>query len=77
MKIDERLLERRIRITDQFGFMPGKRTEGRIFIVRRMQEEYLKEKKLYTCSLGTEKAFYRVPRKMMKRDMTTKDYQKQ
>ena len=36
-----------------------------IFIVRRMQEEYQKDKKLYMCFVDMEKAFDRVPRKVM------------
>ena len=37
-----------------------------IFIVRRMQEEYQKKnKKLYMCFVDMEKAFDRVPRKVM------------
>ena len=34
-----------------------------IFIVRRMQKEY--QKKLYMCFFDMEKAFNRVPRKVM------------
>ena len=68
MKIVERVLERRIRTLInlnkmQFGFMPGKGTVDAIFIVRRMQEEY--QKKLYVCFVDMEKAFKRVPRKVM------------
>ena len=47
----------------QFGFMPGKGAVDAIFIVRRMQEEY--QKKLYMCFVDMEKAFDRVPRKVM------------
>ena len=71
MKIVERVLERRIRTLVnlnemQFGFMPGKGTVDAIFIVRRMQEEYQKkDKKLYMCFVDMEKAFDRVPRKVM------------
>ena len=37
-----------------------------IFIVRRMQEEYQKkDKKLYMCFVDMEKAFDRVPKKVM------------
>ena len=70
-KIVERVLERRIRTLVsvnkmQFGFMPGKETMNAIFIVRRMQEEYQKkEKKLYMCLVDMEKAFDRVPRKVI------------
>ena len=49
MKIVERILEKRIRalveVYDmQFGFMPGRRTTNALFIVRKMQEEYLGER---------------------------------
>ena len=36
-----------------------------IFIMRRMQEEYQKKDKLYMCFVDMEKAFDRVPRKVM------------
>ena len=71
MKIVERVLEKRIRILVkvddmQFGFMPGKGTIDALFIVRRMQEEYReKNKKLYMCFVDLEKAFDRVPRRVM------------
>ena len=72
MKIVERVLEKRIKelvkVDDmQFGFMPGKGTVDALFILRRMQEEFRgKEKKLYMCFVDLEKAFDRVPRKVMK-----------
>ena len=78
MKIVERVLERRIRTLVnlnemQFGFMPGKGTLDAIFIVRRMQEEYQKkDKKLYMCFVDMEKAFDRVPRKVMEWAMRKK-----
>ena len=71
MKIVERVIEKRIRelvkVDDmQFGFMPGKGTTDALFILRRMQEEFRgKEKKLYMCFVDLEKAFDRVPRKVM------------
>ena len=71
MKIVERVLERRIRelvniASMPFGFMPGKGTTEALFVARRMQEEYRdKKKKLYMCFVDIEKAFDRVPRKMM------------
>ena len=43
-----------------------------IFIVRRMQEEYQKDKKLHMCFVDMEKAFHRVPRKVMERTMRKK-----
>ena len=71
MKIVERTLENRIRelvMIDemQFGFMPGKGTTHALFILRRMQEEFRgREKNLYMCFVDLEKAFDRVPRKVM------------
>ena len=71
MKVVERLLERRLRnIVEidkmQFGFMPGKGTIDAIYIVRRLQECYLgKKKKLFMCFVDLEKAFDRVPRKVI------------
>ena len=78
MKIVERVLERRIGTLVslnemQFGFMPGKGTVDAIFIVRRMQEEYQKkDKKLYMCFVDVNKAFDRVPRKVMEWTMRKK-----
>ena len=44
-----------------------------IFIVRRMQEEYQKkDKKLYMCFVDMEKAFDRVPSKVMEWAMRKK-----
>ena len=38
-----------------FGFMPGKETVDAMFILTRLQEEYLgKEKKLYMCFVDLE-----------------------
>ena len=71
MKIVESVRERRIRTLVnlnemQFGFMPGKGTMDAIFIVRKMQEEYQKKhKKFYMCFTDMEKAFDRVPKKVM------------
>ena len=61
----------------QFGFMPGRGTTDTLFIVRRMQEKYKeKEKKLYRSFVDIEKAFDRVPRKIMERAMKEKLYRK-
>ena len=72
MKIVERVLENRlrelVRVDDmQFGFfLPGKGTTDALFILRRMQEEFLgREKKLYMFFVDLEKAFDRVFRKVM------------
>ena len=78
MKIVERVLENRIRklvMIDemQFGFMPGKGTTHAMFILRRTQEEFRgKEKKLYMGFVDLEKAFDRVPRKVMEWALSTK-----
>ena len=69
MKIVERAPEKQIQTLVnlnemQFGFMPGKGTVDAIFIVKRMQEEYKKDKKLHMCFVNMEKAFDRVPRKV-------------
>ena len=59
MKIVEKVPERRmwymVKVDEmQFGFMPGKGIIDAVFILRRLQEEYLdKEKKLYICALLT------------------------
>ena len=56
MKIVEKVLERRlecmVKVDEmQFGFMPGKGTIDAVFILRRLQDEYLdKEKKLYNLT---------------------------
>ena len=71
MKIVEKVLERKLRRVVkveemQFGFMPGKGTIDAVFILRRLQKEYLdKEKKLYMCFVDLEKAFDRFPRKVL------------
>ena len=71
MKIVKKVLERRLRRmvkvdVIQFGFMPGKGTVYAVFILRRLQEEYLDmEKRLYMCFVDLEKAFDRVQRKAL------------
>ena len=72
MKVVERILEHRIRqqteIDDmQFGFMKGKGTTDAIFMARvQMQENFtFKGKKLYFGFVYLEKAFDRVPRKVI------------
>ena len=78
MKIIERVLERRIRaLVDvdeaQFGFMPGKGTIDALFLVRRLQEEHrAKDKRMYKCFVDLEKAFDRVPRRVMEWTMRKK-----
>ena len=71
MKTVERVLENRIKglvtIDDmQFGFMLGKDTAHALFILRRVREEFRgKEKKLCMCFVDLEKAFDRVPIKVV------------
>ena len=66
-KVLERILPRMVKVDEmQFGVMPGKGTTDAVFLLRRLQEEYLdKEKKLYMCFIDLEKAFDRVPRKVL------------
>ena len=50
----------------QFGFVPGRGTTDAIFIVRQLQEKYLAaNKRLNMAFIDLEKAFYRVPRKVI------------
>ena len=50
----------------QFGFVPGRGTTDAIFVVRQLQEKYLAaNKRLYMAFLDLEKAFDRVPRKVI------------
>jgi len=71
MKVIERVLERRLRSSVtinemQCGFMQGKGTVDALFMVRMLQEKYAKKKKrLYMCFVDLEKAFDRVPRKVI------------
>ena len=71
LKVLERIIEVLIRdIVDidamQFGFRPGKGTTDAIFILRQLQEKYLaKSKVLYFAFVDLEKAFDRVPRKVI------------
>ena len=71
MKILERIVDGLIRqvvsIDDsQFGFVPGRGTTDAIFVVRLLQEKYLAvNKRLYMAFVDLEKAFDRVPRKVI------------
>ena len=49
----------------QFGFMPGRGTTDTIFILRQIQEKYIKNCNLYFAFVDLEKAFDRVPRKVL------------
>ena len=70
MKIVKRGMERRIRElvnidSMPFGFMPVRRTTDALFVVRRMQEKYRDKKKKLYCFVDIERAFDRVPRKVI------------
>ena len=71
MKLMERVLDTFIRgmvnIDDmQFGFVPGQGTTDAIFILRQLQEKHLAaHKPLYIAFVDLEKAFDRVPRKVL------------
>ena len=71
MKILERIVDGLIRqlvsIDDsQFGFLPGRGTTDAIFVVRQLQEKYLAaNKRLYMAFVDLEKAFDRVPWKVI------------
>ena len=50
----------------QFGFVPGRGTTDTVVLVRQLQEKYLvASKKLYMASVDLEKAFDRVPQKVI------------
>ena len=74
VKIVEKVLRKIVAIDDmQFGFKSGKGTIDAVFILRRIQEEYLaKQKKLYMCLVDLERAFDRVPRKVVEWAMIKK-----
>ena len=71
MKILERIVDSLIRQlvsidNSQFGFVPGRGTTDAIFVVRQLQEKYLAaNKRLYMAFIDLEKAFDRVPRKVI------------
>lgn len=77
MKVVERIVDTVIRdMTNidemQFAFVPGRGTTDAIFIVRQLQEKYLpmkdlsgKNLTLYYAFVDLEKAFDRVPRKVL------------
>ena len=49
----------------QFGFMPGRGTTEAIFILKKLQEKYLQKKKNIFAFVDLEKAFDRVPRRIL------------
>ena len=71
MKLLERVLDssegKVVNIDDmQFGFVPGRGTSDAIFIFRQLQEKYfVANKPLYIAFVDLEKAFDRVPRKVL------------
>ena len=71
MKVLERIVDDLIRqvvsIDDShFGYVPGRGTTDAIFVVRQLQEKYLAaNKRLYMAFVDLEKAFDRVPRKVI------------
>ena len=82
MKVVERVLENRLcRIVSvdemQFGFMPERGTIDAVFMLRTLQKEYhAKGKKLYMCFVDLEKAFDRLPRKVLQWPLKKKKYKK-
>ena len=58
----ERILDKRLRSLidiseDQFGFMKGKGTIDAIYIVRQVQKNLEKQKKIFYAFLDLEKAY--------------------
>jgi hypothetical protein len=71
MKVVERVflirLRKMVEIDEmQCGFMPGKGTVDALFMARMLHERYgRKKRKLCMCFVDLEKAFDRVPRKVI------------
>ena len=71
MKLLERVLDSKIRkmvnIDEmQYGFVPGRGTTDAIFVARQLQEKYIAANKpLYFAFVDLEKAFDRVPRRVL------------
>ena len=66
-RIVDGLIRQLVSIDDfQFGFVPGRGTTDTIFVVRQLQEKYLAANKShYTAFIDLEKAFDRVPQKVI------------
>ena len=79
MKVVERVFEKRLRKMveireDQYGFVAGKGTIDAIFILRQLQEKYLKnDKELYLVFEDLDKAFDRVPRMLIESSLRRKE----
>ncbi len=73
MKLWEKILERRlrdtciVRIEDiQFGFQQDRSTtDAVIFMIGQLQERYNEKKKIYHVFVDLEKAFDRIPRRVI------------
>ena len=71
-KLYEKILDGRLReVVDidkmQYGFMPGRGTVDTVFVLRRLTEKFrAKNKKLFFVFADLEKAFYRVPREVIR-----------
>ena len=66
-RIVDGLINQLVSIDDsQFGIVPGRGTTDAIFVVRQLQEKFLAaNKRLYMAFLDLEKAFDRVPQKVI------------
>ena len=69
MKVLERVAENFLQVCiddTQFGFMPGRSTTDAIFFVCQLQEKFHAfNNKLYMAFVDLEKAFDRVPRRVI------------